>query len=676
TWTPKGKLLTQRDDGLMDWDGKNWRRLFLPEEQADFPIITSLLFDQSQTIWIGTLGQGLARTLNYNSVENWGKQDGLTNDLVWSFTRPAANSPLWIGTDAGVDRLDSRIERIVPFRSGTTYTLASDQQGNLWLPEGAEVVTRLDLKDNTEHRFRLVHLNQIVPGHSNDMWFLTRQGIFHSDNQNPEIGPRLLEDLPQPSITGIVDDDNILWATQGQKIVEFKAPNQLISKSSKCFAPFFEPDAIITRNHKEIWIGGTSGIYRLIHQGNSLLSCEEITLPKESGTNIVAMLHDKRDWIWAGTDRGLSLFANGRWYVFDTNAGLPSNDVSQGGLYQDEDGSIWVGTSHGLSHICNPKAFLEKEPIRIFVGSAKLGSLPIDGHILPYSRSPLTISFGFLNYRDDDHIRFRYKLDGFDENWEETTDGSVRYAKIDPGTYRFHLNAYNPWTQQSSSETSFIVQMAWPWWKTWTAYIFYGLILSICGYSIVRLRVRYLVRQKKILEEIISCQTAELAYRADHDRLTGLLNRAAIEDKLEKFTEEKNSNFYLSLFDVDHFKSVNDQYGHNVGDEVLVIISQHLKQYISEDYFIGRYGGEEFIIIVQKKDKDVVKNILKIRSEISQKAISLSVGTLCITLSAGIVQRKTNENWRDLILKADMALYQAKRTGRNRAVAISNEHTA
>ncbi|WP_367159670.1 triple tyrosine motif-containing protein [Kozakia baliensis] len=162
-----------------------------------------------------------------------------------------------------------------------------------------------------------------------------------------------------------------------------------------------------------------------------------------------------------------------------------------------------------------------------------LGSLPIDGHILPYSRSPLTISFGFLNYRDDDHIRFRYKLDGFDENWEETTDGSVRYAKIDPGTYRFHLNAYNPWTQQSSSETSFIVQMAWPWWKTWTAYIFYGLILSICGYSIVRLRVRYLVRQKKILEEIISCQTAELAYRADHDRLTGLLNRAAIEDKLE-----------------------------------------------------------------------------------------------------------------------------------------------
>ncbi|WP_367159668.1 GGDEF domain-containing protein [Kozakia baliensis] len=127
---------------------------------------------------------------------------------------------------------------------------------------------------------------------------------------------------------------------------------------------------------------------------------------------------------------------------------------------------------------------------------------------------------------------------------------------------------------------------------------------------------------------------------------------------------------------MDHFKSVNDQYGHNVGDEVLVIISQHLKQYISEYYFIGRYGGEEFIIIVQKKDKDVVKNILKIRSEISQKAISLSVGTLCITLSAGIVQRKTNENWRDLILKADMALYQAKRTGRNRAVAISNEHTA
>lgn len=161
---------------------------------------------------------------------------------------------------------------------------------------------------------------------------------------------------------------------------------------------------------------------------------------------------------------------------------------------------------------------------------------------------------------------------------------------------------------------------------------------------------------------------------ANLDSLTGLYNRRVILDRLNeriKYVRRYGEELSLIMLDIDHFKKVNDQYGHLIGDGVLEGIAVLVQRNIRDTDVVGRYGGEEFIIILLKTGLSSALGVAeRIRKAIQGAEMKDSEGNVfSVTVSEGVSSYKPAEDERSLISRADDALYRAKENGRNRVEA-------
>jgi len=155
------------------------------------------------------------------------------------------------------------------------------------------------------------------------------------------------------------------------------------------------------------------------------------------------------------------------------------------------------------------------------------------------------------------------------------------------------------------------------------------------------------------------------------DSLTGVSSRRYL---MERFSEEIERsrkfkyNFSFLMVDIDHFKDYNDRYGHLVGDAILREVSKSIKENIRQIDLVGRYGGEEFSVILTETDKEGARLAAeRIRQAIENKHIRIYDEDLRVTISIGVsIFPDDAYEARQLIEKADQALYQAKQAGRNR----------
>jgi diguanylate cyclase len=157
------------------------------------------------------------------------------------------------------------------------------------------------------------------------------------------------------------------------------------------------------------------------------------------------------------------------------------------------------------------------------------------------------------------------------------------------------------------------------------------------------------------------------------DGLTGLLNRRAFDQLLAEIIDQTPADTTcLTMLDIDHFKKVNDTYGHAIGDNVIKYAATLLKKHAEEHHHVARYGGEEMAIIMPNTSKEKAKAIAEnIRSamessRLKRKDNSQPLGT--ITVSMGIAALRSGDTAESLIIRADTALYQAKESGRNRVI--------
>lgn len=175
--------------------------------------------------------------------------------------------------------------------------------------------------------------------------------------------------------------------------------------------------------------------------------------------------------------------------------------------------------------------------------------------------------------------------------------------------------------------------------------------------------------------EILKLQE-QLISQALRDPLTGLHNRRFMDEALLKeFARAKREGYSLSLImlDLDFFKRVNDTYGHAVGDQVLIVLSTHLKAYARESDMVCRYGGEEFLIAMPRMTSEqAFKKIDSLRKIIAQTPVMHGNILIPITISAGVASFPEHGDDIDVLLKlADNAMYQSKHDGRNR-VSLSD----
>jgi len=170
-----------------------------------------------------------------------------------------------------------------------------------------------------------------------------------------------------------------------------------------------------------------------------------------------------------------------------------------------------------------------------------------------------------------------------------------------------------------------------------------------------------------ILLTLIFSNNNRLRFLAHNDQLTEISNRHHLNIILEKEYERKqryNSTFSLIIFDIDHFKKINDNYGHYAGDKILKEMSSLIQNNIRENDYFGRWGGEEFVIIAAEiKLESAYKLAEKLRKAVENYNF---IEKANITASFGVAEIDSAENIDDLIKRADDALYRAKRNGRNR----------
>jgi two-component system, cell cycle response regulator len=164
-----------------------------------------------------------------------------------------------------------------------------------------------------------------------------------------------------------------------------------------------------------------------------------------------------------------------------------------------------------------------------------------------------------------------------------------------------------------------------------------------------------------------------LAHQATHDPLTGLPNRRAILDRLREElarTRRHENLLAIGMFDIDHFKQVNDTYGHQTGDDVLRGLAKILSETNRVYDAAGRLGGEEFLVITpMKAGKNWISVYNRLCAKIAESKITTKSGLLSITVSIGVVCAGADSTVDEILEATDKAMYQAKNKGRNRVVA-------
>jgi diguanylate cyclase (GGDEF)-like protein len=213
-----------------------------------------------------------------------------------------------------------------------------------------------------------------------------------------------------------------------------------------------------------------------------------------------------------------------------------------------------------------------------------------------------------------------------------------------------------------------------------------GLISAIVYRARVQQRERHLLLRQQELETIVLQRTEELEREKQHlviarealrmqattDGLTGLNNRTAIIEKLEEEmarAHRSHQSLSLVMVDVDHFKSINDSYGHQMGDRVLIDIAGRLTQSTRTYDSVGRYGGEEFLMVLPDFHATLEQGRMEeMRSFICDKPRTSASDMPSVTCSFGISTMDTDNmpSLDQFLARADQALYRAKRSGRNR----------
>lgn len=168
----------------------------------------------------------------------------------------------------------------------------------------------------------------------------------------------------------------------------------------------------------------------------------------------------------------------------------------------------------------------------------------------------------------------------------------------------------------------------------------------------------------------------KLADLAEQDPLTGLFNRRAILARLEMalLAGGPEPSVCLIVCDVDHFKSINDRFGHAAGDEVLRATSQVMQATLRDGDQIGRIGGEEFVVVLRNLSLENARLVAeRLRSAVERQTVCVDGQAIKATMSVGVAENQPlQSDWRDLFKRADDCLYQAKHQGRNRVFCEQN----
>lgn len=327
--------------------------------------------------------------------------------------------------------------------------------------------------------------------------------------------------------------------------------------------------------------------------------------------------------------------------------------------------------------------------------------MPKDGGPVrvPYAYRTMDFDYAVPSYLNEGSVNLQVRLLGFENEWRDTKLREARYTALPPGDYRFEVRAALGAGAFGNPDSLAFVILA-PWWRTWWFYGLCLLLAVILVLAAVRWRTAILEKRNRDLEDLIRARTLDLERANEQlqessmlDALTGLKNRRYLGMNLPE--EEgrvlrafrtlqasgkapSGEDLVFLLVDLDHFKVVNDTYGHAAGDAVLKLASEAIRAATRETDTVARWGGEEFLIIARRADRrtaDVIAR--KVLDEVRHRIYPFGDGKeLRLTCSVGysafpvLLDDPGAFGWEEAVELADQCLYAAKRSGRNAFVGI------
>jgi len=688
--------------------------------------------DSSGAMWVGTWGEGLARhdprTRAIRSLRfSPNRPDGLTHAAAVR-TLETGDGNIWVGTNGnGIDILDPALRRIGGFRAdandpgalsdGAITCLAQSDDGTIWVGTLNSLLHRL--RPGTKRFDRLAAeqlaggpIRTIAFGRDGMVWAGAAEGMVRVDPET--LATRVYQRWPgaarsSPAIESIVPAANdtangTLWVGTDNGLYSFDPRTESAVRIAKepradSLPDNWVPDLLLARDGK-LWAGTAAGPAILTHwDGKTARFDNVLTRLGRAPSPAEALIEDEAGQVWIGPRLRIDPRT---WTARELG---PADGVTFRNFFiasrtRTRDGRLLFGAPEGLL-IVDPRALrLETTDAPIVAtalrveGNARPGATVLPSIELSQAERSFSLEFAALDFSAPLRQTYRYRLDGLDESWSvlAAAQHSLTYSRLPPGRYLLRVGVKNRDGGWSRQELRLPVTVQPALYQTrW-----FRALLATCAaallYALYRLRVRQLRARERELERLVQHRTAELALKNQQletayerieeasltDPLTGLRNRRFLEQTIGNDLELAarggvDRDLVILMIDLDHFKSVNDQYGHAAGDAVLVALAQLLLRTVRTADTVVRWGGEEFLIVIRFVDRACAAEVAeKLRSAVAGHPFVLpdgtsiqktcSIGFAAWPFSPAAPRALPLERVIDL---ADAALYLSKHSGRN-----------
>lgn len=691
--------------------------------------IRGIFQDRMGLIWLGT-DRGLSRLnataeglLNIHSSPM--RTEGLIGNEVRSVT--AQGNRIWVGFDKGqfaVIEPDGKIQKVLPYpgvlkdQQSQREVLAIKAADEHEVYAGGVGLFRIDMQRRLYQPVPNPLLSKQVINtlmiDGPDVWAGTYNGLVRYNRRTKE-AKLFAHEVRDPNSLSDNYVRDILKSADGRIWITTRLGLDRYDPSTEKFQHIRhdpkDPTSLPNDNiqpiaedlHGRLWIGtigdGLTVLWNWTKEGRPVFR----TLNRQNGFPgdiVLTVMKGKDGRIWSNTPGGLAV-VNPDTLELNTYLAADGLKTTAQNLFSSatlRDGTILFPGDEGLV-VVRPEKLAPKPLIAplvitgVSLPGSKLAPTALadlalrDGLFLNKEDRAFQINFALLDYASPQTSLYRHTLEGFDKSWTPWSPEtrSATYTNLPPGNYRLIIQAKGRLLTQPTAQIVVNVNVPAFWYETrWFTALELLFVLGVI-FIVVRVRTAVLRKRESDLEQEVQQRTRELLVAnkqllllATQDPLTGILNRRCFIEKAEGELERLHRNpgvLSLLLLDIDHFKSINDTYGHAAGDEIIRTVARRIESQLRTTDVLARYGGEEFVVLLPSTSITQAQTLAeRLRACIADEQIPFENGSTRVTISLGVAESNGSEKLQYILGEADAALYRAKGAGRNRVSLATAQH--